>query len=149
MTDLSDVYGPVDIIVIEFDADAGDGSAAQALMDLVDAGTIRIFDLLVVRKDADGTCSGVELTDLSADSLGGFVAFSGARSGLVGDEDIIATGELLEPGKAAAVIVYENTWAVPFVAAARKAGAELVASTRIPGSVLMEVLDELETTDAG
>lgn len=149
MTDLSDVHGPIDIVVLEFDADAGDGSAAQALMDLVDQGIVRIFDLLVITKDADGSIAGIELTDLSADSLGGFAAFSGARSGLVGDDDVAAAGELLEPGKAAALIVYENTWAIPFVAAARNAGAELVASTRIPASVLMEVLDELEAADAG
>lgn len=147
MTDQSDVLGPIDIVVLEFEADAGDGSAAQALMDLVDQGIVRIYDLLVIRKDADGTISGVELTDLTAGSLGGFAAFSGARSGLVGDDDVAAAGEVLEPGRAAAVIVYENTWAIPFVRAARNAGAELVASTRIPGSVIMEVLDELEAAE--
>lgn len=147
MTDLSDVLGPIDIVVLEFDADAGDGSAAQALMDLVEQGIVRIYDLLVIRKETDGTISGVELTDLTSDSLGGFAAFSGARSGLVGDDDVAAAGEVLEPGRAAALIVYENTWAIPFVVAARKAGAELVASTRIPASALMDVLDELEAAE--
>ena len=46
------------------------------------------------------------------------------------------------------LIVYENTWAVPFVAAARKAGAQAVASTRIPADVVMAVLDELDAADA-
>ena len=49
------------------------------------------------------------------------------------------------PGTAAALLVYENTWARPFVAAARKADAQVIASARIPADVLAEVLDELES----
>ena len=71
-------------------------------------------------------------------------AVAGARSGLLDDDDLAEAASAVEPGRAAAVIVYENAWAIPFVAAAQKMGAQLVASARIPADVVMEVLDARE-----
>ena len=143
----SDVLGPIDLLVIEWREENMTGEAAAALLDLVERGIVRIFDLLVVRKDADGTFSGIDIEDLSADDLGGFVAFSGARSGLLGDDDIAEAANALEPGTMAALIVYENTWAVPFVRAAHNIGVQVVASVRIPASDVLEALDALEAAE--
>jgi hypothetical protein len=149
MTDqLEGVYGPVDFILLEFPGDRPTGPAASALLDLVDAGIVRIYDLVVVRKESDGSFSGLDLSDLDAEHLGGFSAFAGARSGLLGDDDLQQAAEAIRPGTTAALIVYENSWAIPFVAAARGAGAEVVARERIPADVLMDVLDELDAADA-
>ena len=149
MTDqLEGVYGPVDFILLEFPGDRPTGPAASALLDLVDAGIVRIYDLVVVRKESDGSFSGLDLSDLDAEHLGGFSAFAGARSGLLGDDDLQQAAEAIRPGTTAALIVYENSWAIPFVAAARGAGAEVVARERIPADVLMGVLDELDAADA-
>ena len=144
----SEVHGPIDFLLLEFKGDKMDGQAGEALLDLVSRGIIRIYDCLVVRKDADGSFSGIDITDMSADDIGGFTAFAGARSGLLGDDDVTEAANAMEPNTAAAMLVYENTWAIPFVAAARDAGAEVVASARIPATVVMEVLDELEAADA-
>lgn len=144
----TDVTGPIDFLLLEFDGDKMTGEAAAALFELVEQGIIRIYDLLVIRKEADGTIVGVDLNDVSAGSIGGFTAFAGARSGLLGDDDVAEAGEVLEPGTAAALLVYENTWAIPFVAAARKADARVIASARIPADVVMRVLDELDAADA-
>lgn len=140
-----DVLGPVDFVILEWqDSERADGSAAAALLDLVDRGVVTILDLLVIRKDADGTFSGVDIAGLSADAVGGIVAFEGARSGLLGDEDIAEAANALEPGTMGALIVYENTWARPFVAAALKAGASLVASARISADDVNAALDALD-----
>jgi hypothetical protein len=144
----AEVHGPIDFLLLEAHPEELTGDAARALFDLVEQGIVRIYDLLVVRKDADGTFSGVDLTDFSADELGGFTAFAGARSGLLGDDDLAEAADAIEPGTVAVLIVYENAWAIPFVAAARKAGAEVVASARIPASVVNDALDELEAADA-
>lgn len=144
---LRDVCGPIDFLVVEFPADAMTGDAADALLDLVERGIVRIYDLLVVRKELDGTVSGFDVTDLSEESVGGFVAFAGTRSGLLGDDDVMEAANAMEPGTAAALIVYENTWAIPFVAAAQRAGASVVASARIPADVVMETLDALEAAE--
>lgn len=143
----ADVHGPIDFVLIEFPGDRLTGGAADALLDLVDRGIVRIYDLLAVRKDDDGTFSGIDITDLSTDTLGGFTAFSGARSGLLGDDDLAEAAEAMKPGTVAALIVYENAWAIPFVAAARDAGGQLVASARIPAQDVMDTLDALEADD--
>ena len=146
-TQSNDVYGPIDFVLIEFQADKLHGAAAEALLDLVERGIVRVYDLLVIKKEADGTFSGINIEDLG-EAAGGFTAFSGVRSGLLGDEDLAEAANALEPGTVAALIVYENTWARPFVAAALESGGQLVASARIPGTVVMEALDALEAADA-
>jgi len=143
----SEVYGPIDVVVLEFPStDRMRGDAAAALFDLVDRGIVAIYDLLVVKKEEDGSFSGVNLSDVSRDDLGGFVAFAGARSGLIGDDDLADAAALMTPGSVAALIVYENTWARPFVAATLAAGGELVASTRISATDVMATLDELDAS---
>jgi hypothetical protein len=142
-----EVIGPIDFLLLEFQSDKMTGEAGAALFDLVEQGIVRIYDLLIIRKEADGSVVGLDLSDVSADSVGGFAAFAGARSGLVGDDDVAEAGSAMEPGTTAALLVYENTWAVPFVAAARKADAQVIASARIPADVVMSALDELEAND--
>jgi len=143
-----DVAGPVDFILLEFEnGDHMDGSAAAALLDLVDRGVVTVLDLLVIRKDADGSFSGIEIEDLSADQIGGITAFAGARSGLLGDDDLADAANALAPGTVGALIVYENAWARPFVAAAHNAGAQVVASARIPADAVNEALELLDALD--
>jgi hypothetical protein len=137
MSDELDAMGPIDYVVIEFPGHRMTGEAMPLLVDLVDRGVIRILDLAFVRKDLDGTVSGLEVTDLDADGAGHFAVFDGASSGLLDDDDLAEAGEILEPGNAAGVIVYENTWAAPFAAALRRSGAQLVASGRIPVQALL------------
>jgi hypothetical protein len=139
-----DVHGPVDYLVLELASDRADGSIATALLDLVDRGLIRVYDLTVIQKHEDGTFSGIDLTDLSQDDLGGLTVFAGACSGLLGEDDLADAASVLEPGTTAVVLVFENAWAAPFVAAARSVGAEVVASGRIPADVLIDALDALE-----
>jgi hypothetical protein len=144
MTD-SAIHGPVDFVLIEFAGDRLTGGAADALMDLVDRGIVRVYDLLVIRKHSDGSFSGIDISDFSADRVGGFTAFAGARSGLLGDDDLRQAADAMQPGTVAALIVYENSWAIPFVAAALDAGGQLIASARIPAQDVMDALDAVET----
>lgn len=144
----ADIHGPIDFLLLEFPSEGSTGEAADALFDLVARDVVRIYDLLVVRKGEDGLLSGAELTDATSEDVGGFAAFSGARSGLLTNDDVRAAAEAMQPGTAAAMIVYENRWAVPFVAAARDVGAQVVANVHIPATAVMEALDELETADA-
>lgn len=136
-----DAHGPIDFVLLEFPGEKLTGRAGEELMRLVESGTIHLLDLLVVGKNPDGD---VFLLDLSGDS-DGFTMLAGARSGLLGDDDVAEAGAVLEPGRVAALIVYENAWAVPFVEAARESGGELVASARIPATDVMSALDDLES----
>ncbi len=141
MSDDLDEMGPIDYVVVEFPGNRMTGEAMPLLIDLVDRGVIRILDLAFVRKDLDGTVSGLTITDLDADGAEQFAVFEGASSGLLDDEDLAEAGGILEPGNAAGVIVYENTWAAPFAAALRRSGAQMVASGRIPVQALLASAD--------
>ena len=137
--------GPVDIVVIAYPAGAPmTGDAVPMLLDLVDRGIIRVLDLMFVVKDADGTYSGFEATGLDDKSVGDFSAFEGASSGLLGDDDVATAAEGIEPGSAAAVLIYENRWAAPFAAAVRRNGGRLVDFQRIPMQELIASLDAAE-----
>jgi hypothetical protein len=135
-----DAVGPIDYLVLQLATDRRDGSIADALTDLVQSGTITLLDLAIVQVDADGTVAGIEL-----DAFGGqLTAFAGARSGLIGDDELADAGGILEPGTTAAILLYENAWARPFVAAATSQGAEVLASARIPAAAVMDALDALD-----
>lgn len=139
-------HGPVDFLLLEFPDDRPLDAVADELLDLVDRGSIRLYDVLVAHKDADGMLTVVDFEDLGADGPANFAVFSGARSGLLGTEDVDEAGALLEPGTIAALLVYENAWAVPFVSAALAAGGQPIASMRIPATDVIEALDELDAT---
>lgn len=146
MSDI-EVHGPIDFILIEFPGDRPTGEAAQALLELVETGVIRIYDLVLVRKTADGTFTGLAIDESLEGEFSSFVAFEGATTGMISDDDMSEAAASMQPGTVAALIVYENSWAVPFVAAARRAGGEMIAGARIPAQDVMDVLDHLEAQD--
>jgi hypothetical protein len=138
-------FGPVDIAVIGYPADAPmTGEAIPLLLDLVDRGTIRVLDVMFVTKNEDGTFSGFDARDLSNKGVGDFAMFEGASSGLLGDEDAQQAADAIEPGTAAVVLVYENRWAGPFIAAVRRNGGVPIAFERIPAQDLIDALDAAE-----
>jgi len=141
--------GPVDYVVVEFGDERLRGEALPLLLDLVDRKIIRILDLVLARKDADGMVRGVAIADLDGDERLDFAVFEGASSGLLDQEDIDEAGVALEPGHAAGILVYENVWAGPFAAALRRSGAELVASGRIPAPAVLDALDAGEPVGRG
>ena len=140
-----DELGPVDVAVIGYPAGAPmTGEAMPILLDLVERGIVRVLDVLFVRKEEDGTFSGFDASGLTAEGVGDFVAFEGASSGLLGDEDAATVAADMEPGSAAAMIVYENRWAAPFIAAVRRNGGVPLAFQRIPADELVAALDAVE-----
>lgn len=145
MTTDAEAIGPIDFILIELDPDKVRGEAAAAVLDLVDAGIIRLLDVALLAKDADGDVAAVDLAEAAAEAAGDFSSIAGARSGLLSDEDLAEAGDALQPGKLGALLVYENAWAAPFVAAVRRAGGELVASARINAADVLDALDALES----
>ncbi|MBD7982306.1 MULTISPECIES: DUF6325 family protein [Oerskovia] len=144
-TDLQE-SGPIDYLIVEFPSEAMTGEAFPLLVDLVDRGIVRVLDLLVLRKEDDGTVTGLELDEL-ADGTTGLEIFAGAVSGLLGHEDLVEAAQAVEPGRTAAVLVYENVWAAPFATALRRGGAQLVAGGRIPVQAVLAALEADETTD--
>ncbi len=143
----TDVHGPVDFVLIEFSGDKLTGRTAQALLDLVERGIVRVYDILMIGKDDDGSVFAIDIAESAESQVGSFTGLAGARSGLLSDDDMREAGGAMEPGTLAALIIYENTWAIPFVAAAMESGGQLIASARIPAPDVMAALDALEHID--
>jgi hypothetical protein len=141
--DALEEMGPIDYLLVEWPGRQPNGEAVPYLLDLVDRGLIRIVDLTFVAKDEDGEVAGLELAELGGE-VAELAVFEGASSGLIGDDDIAAAAEALEPGTSAALLVYENAWAAPFAAAVRRSGGQLVASGRIAVQDLLAALDAAE-----
>ena len=141
--------GPIDIVVIGYPAGAPmTGEAAPLLVDLVERGIIRVLDAMFVMKNEDGTFSGFDATNLGDKDVGDFTIFEGASSGLLGEEDAAQAADAIEPGSAAVMIVYENRWAAPFIAAVRRNGGVTIAFERIPAQDVIDALDALDAAEA-
>ena len=141
--------GPIDYLIVEWPTGSPPtGDAFPYLVDLVDRGVIRILDMSFVEKDEAGDVIEIDIGDFDLDGYPDLAVFAGASSGLLDDEDKQEAGNAIEPGTAAAILVYENSWAAPFATALRKSGAQLVAQGRIPVNDIIAALDELEAAEA-
>jgi Family of unknown function (DUF6325) len=154
MDDVDDVdeLGPVDWIVVEFPGSRFNGQIAPALLDLVERDLIRVLDLLVLKKDADGSLEAFELSDLDEGEIGELRTYESELAMLLSEEDVTSLAAAIEPGSSAAVLVWENTWAAPFASAVRRSGGQLVASGRIPIQALLAAIEagnQEEAADAG
>src|SRR5580765_6574747 len=90
MTERSlDELGPVDYLVVEFPAGASNftGEMAKELLALVEAGTIRVIDVLILQKDEDGSIEATELADL--DELGELQVLEAELAELLAEDDVL------------------------------------------------------------
>ncbi len=147
-----DQLGPVDYLVVGFPAGKADFSGAMAdeLKKLMDSGTVRLLDLMMVTKDEGGAVDVAELRDQDESEVGELRSLEAELSLLLASEDVERVGADLEPGSAAAVLVWENTWAGPLASAIRHSGGELIANGRIPTQAIIAAVEEdREAAEAG
>jgi len=146
MTETSlDTLGPVDYVVVEFPAGQSSftGEMADELIKLVDAGTIRVIDVLVLTKNEDGSVDAVELSDIP--NLGPLQAIEAELAELLAEEDVENLAAAMDPGSTAGVLIWENLWAAGFASAARRSGGQLIADGRIP---IQAIIASIEADDA-
>jgi Family of unknown function (DUF6325) len=144
-----DELGPVDWIVVEFPGSRFNGEIAPALRDLVERDLIRVLDLLVLKKDPDGSLEAFELSDLEEGEVGELRSYESQLAMLLSEDDVTAVAAAIEPGSSAAVLVWENTWAAPFASAVRRSGGQLVASGRIPIQAMLAAIEADEEQAKG
>ncbi|WP_445047879.1 DUF6325 family protein [Streptomyces drozdowiczii] len=125
----------MEYLVVAFPGSRFTGAIAPALADAVASKAVRILDLAFVQRAEDGTVQAVELDDLDPDDLVSFEPVEGEVSGMLSSEDIRVLGERVPPGSSAALIVWEDLWAVPLAEAVRASGGQVIAHERIPAEV--------------
>src|SRR6185312_634292 len=140
-----DELGPVDYIIVEFPAGASNfsGEMAKELIALVESGTIRVIDILILTKDDEGTVEAMELSDI--ENLGPLQKIEAELAELLAADDVLHLAAAMEPGSTAGVLIWENLWAAPFASAARRSGGQLIADGRIP---IQAIIASIEADDA-
>lgn len=133
--------GPVQVLVVGFDRPTFSGEVLAELTRLREAGIVRLVDLLLVSRSADGTLQTLDAPPGAGADLGGVAAaFLGRPEGASGDEgqpgeapavDAVAwsLADAVPPGTTAAVALIEHVWATPLTAAIQRAGGRALEET--------------------
>jgi hypothetical protein len=112
------------------------GKLVPALKELVESNTVRVIDLVIVRKSAEGNTESIELTSLNQDEFSAFESLVDDVLGLISAEQIQGLADMLENNSAGVIMLFENVWATRFRDSLLAADGELVAIERVPKSVI-------------
>jgi hypothetical protein len=132
--------GPVEVLVVKFPGNGFSGEIAPALAELVEAGLIRIFDILFASKGEDGVLTVKEIAELDDDVYAAFDPLVGEVSGLLTPDDIRQLTSTMESNSSAGLMLFENVWATRFRDAVVNAQGELLLHERVPRAVIEELL---------
>lgn len=141
MTEPIDQLGPVDYLVVEFPGSNFNGEILPELVDLVQRGIVKVLDLVLIKKEEDGSFEAFEFDDIEDGVLGELRELERELADVLSAEDVASVAEALEPGSTAGLLVYENLWAAPFASAVRRSGGQLIANGRIPVQALIAAMD--------
>ena len=140
--------GPIEVLVVAFPGNEFNGQIIPELERLVESDTIALIDGLFIRKDADGTVTFVEFEEAGgSDDAMKLVELMNQLDSLISDEDIDEIAAGLDLDSAAAMLVFENTWAKPFADAIVESNGVMVTNFRVPRVVVDDVLGALAEID--
>jgi len=134
-------YGPVDFLALDFKTDQLKGEILPELLELVRNKIVRVIDLVVIQKYEDGHHEAIEMQQMAPDLLALFDPLEVEISGIIQVEDIAEVAEVMENGTNAAILLFENVWAVRFIEAVLRANGKLLAHARIPFEFVDEALE--------
>ncbi|MCI2956619.1 DUF6325 family protein [Agromyces atrinae] len=133
-------YGPVEIYVIATEGERPDDATFAELARLIDGDLVRLLDLVIVSKSAEGDVTVVEIEDLGDEV--DIEVLELEAGGLVGEEDIDEVAPLIEPGSSAAIVALELVWAKQLASTLAASGAVVLSTERIPAPIVNAVLAE-------
>lgn len=130
--------GPVELVVLSFPETRPSPSTVEALKQVLANGYVTLLDLVYLAKDHDGSVSQIDVDEQLEDVGLGGLAFDAVA--LLNDDDLDVVRESMEPGTAAAVIVYEETWARSFAATVRQDGGEVALHVQVPRDAVLSAV---------
>lgn len=140
-------YGPIDFLALEFKNEKLKGEILPALLDLVKKKIVRVVDLVIIQKNADGTHKELEINQVGPDLLGVFDPLNVEVSGMIQVEDIQSIADVMENGTTAAALLFENLWAVKFKDAVLRADGRLLEQVRIPHEDVEEAMARIASSE--
>lgn len=136
-------YGPIDFLALEFEGNQFKGEILPSLLELVEQQIVRVIDLVIIVKDADGEVTVRELQQLDPDSVAIFDPLDVKVTGMITTQDIAMIGEKLADNSTAGIMLFENLWAIKFKHAVLEANGRVLMQERIPHEVVLEALVEM------
>ena len=132
--------GPLEYILIGFEGNRFTGQILRELRAAKEKGIIRIIDLLLIMKDENGDITALELSDLGGEDAEAFGPIAGDLLEVFEPDDVETAASDLPNNSSAALLLIEQTWAIPLKEAILNAGGIRVAG----GSVRPEVVQMIE-----
>ena len=132
--------GPLEYLLVAFEGNNFSGEVLNALHDAQDKGTIRVIDLIVIKKDEQGNLTALELSELSEEEARPFGFLAGGLMSIFEPDDVELTASQMPNNSAAGLLLIEDTWAIPLKEAILHAGAV----ARTGGLVAYEVQQAIE-----
>ena len=153
--------GPVQVLVVGYEQPAFTGEVLAELARLSDAGVVRLVDVLLVTRAADGTFHTLEVSEVAAGGLPdlpqGRVALVASLLGQTDEStddldapegSVWSLADTVPAGTTAAVALIEHLWATPLRAAIARAGGVPVTDAWVHPLDLVAIgllaADELE-----
>lgn len=140
---MQEILGPVEYLIVGFEGNKFKGEIIPALTELLDYGLIRILDLAVISKDAEGNVLLFEAGELLDDVSHSLAELEGEHDDLLSEDDLLLAAEDLDNNTTAAALLFENVWAGRFAQAIRNAGGEVLLNERIPHATVVAVQQAL------
>ena len=138
-------YGPIDFLALEFEGNQFKGEILPSLLELVDQKIIRVIDLVIVRKETDGEVAALELQQLDSNTMADLDPLGIEVPRMNASNDIDMIGAQLADNSTAAIMLFENLWAVKFKEAVLEANGRVIMQERIPHEVVLDALEEMAT----
>jgi uncharacterized membrane protein len=156
-------YGPIQMLVLEFDRTQFEGEIMPELRRLRDDGMVRLIDLLFVTKQENGEIELMQRSDLTTDEAIEFGAMIGALVGLgmeseddaasalvagamegedghiIDETEVWYLADAIPAGSSAAVALIEHRWAIPLRDKIVNAGGIALADEWLHPADLMAV----------
>ncbi|HQY90654.1 DUF6325 family protein [Caldilinea sp.] len=136
---MAQILGPVEYLIVDFPGNEFSGEIIPALNDLVDSETIRIIDLSIISKDAEGNVTIFEASELASEVADALVKLEGEHDELLSEADLLMAAEEMPNNSTAAALLFENLWAARFAQAVRNANGEVLMNVRIPNETVLAV----------
>ncbi len=149
MAEQGRVMGPVDYLIVRFPGNKFSGEIIPELANLVQSGIIRVIDLVFTMRDETGQLVKVEAKDLQGEMGNAYRELARHTDEWFSEGDIEVLTEGLAKNSSAALLLFENVWAIRFKEALMNADAELIDMGRIPPETIEKAEKKIIKVERG
>lgn len=135
--------GPLEYVVVGFEGNRFTGQILSELRAAKEKGIIRVIDALLIRKDANGAITALELSDLGGKEAEAFGPIAGELLQVFEPDDVEAAASDLPNNSSAGLLLIEQTWAIPLKEAILNAGGVAVAGGLVAPAVVQMIEAEI------